>query len=292
MNLFGTNRKMTDVRSITATDTGDILRLVETAWRIYLRLSPAELRSRLNNLDGFLAEDRVGLRGFLITEAYQADSVLIVAAGLRDTWSVEPYLDLLLPEIERAALAGDSPAIMHVGSFTWLIDGLRRRGFQTEEWIVIFERTGQEPPPYPEQAPAQIRTAHTRDLETLTRLDNRTFDYIWHMSTRHLRRALASAVSFAVATVDGRIVGYEWADMYHRHAHLTRLAVHPDFQGRGIGRQLLHRATIDALEAGANVITLNTPEKNQRSQALYQRFGFVSTGERLPVLKKSLTLKG
>lgn len=288
MSLFGTNRKMTTVRPIKSSDIGDILRLIEMAWRIYLRLSPAELRTRLNDLHGFLAEDRVGLRGFLVIEPYQPDTVLIVAAGLRDTWSVEPYLDLLLPEIERAALSTHSTAIMHVGSFTWLVEGLRRRGFETHDWIVIYERSGQSPPPQPDQNPAQICTAHTSDLEALTRLDNLTFDYIWHMSTRHLREALANAVSFAVAVVDNQIVGYEWSDMYHQHAHLTRLAVHPDFQGQGIGRQLVYRAIVDALAAGANLITLNTPEHNQRSQALYQRFGFVSTGERLPVLKKRL----
>ncbi|MCB0208833.1 MAG: GNAT family N-acetyltransferase [Anaerolineae bacterium] len=289
MSLFGTNRKMTTVRSIQAAHFGDILPLIATAWRIYLRLSPAELQTRLNDMRGFFAEDRVGIRGFLIIEPYQPDTALIVAAGLRDTWSVPPFLDVLLPEIERAAVDLQATAILHVGSFSWLVDGLRQHGFETQDWIVIYERIGQEPPPEPEQTPAQIRTAHTRDLETLTQLDNYTFDYIWHMSTRHLREALANAVSFAVAVVDNKIVGYEWSDMYNQHAHLTRLAVHPDFQGQGIGRQLVHRALVDALAAGANLITLNTPENNQRSQALYQRFGFVSTGERLPVLKKNLT---
>ncbi|MCB0192364.1 MAG: GNAT family N-acetyltransferase [Anaerolineae bacterium] len=289
MNLFGTNRKMTTVRPIKATHIGDILHLIETAWRIYLRLSPAELRTRLTDLRGFFAEDRVGMRGFMIIEPYQPNTALIVAAGLRDTWSVQPYLDVLLPEIERAAIEIQATAIMHVGSFSWLIEGLRQRGFETQDWIVIYERVGETPPPEPEQTPAHIRTAHTRDLEALTQLDNRTFDYIWHMSTRHLREALANAVSFAVAVVDNAIVGYAWSDMYNQHAHLTRLAVHPDFQGQGIGRQLVHRALVDALAAGANLMTLNTPEHNQRSQALYQRFGFVTTGERLPVLKKELT---
>jgi ribosomal-protein-alanine N-acetyltransferase len=102
------------------------------------------------------------------------------------------------------------------------------------------------------------------------------------------REALARADSFAVALIDNRIVAYEWCEVYEQHAHLTRLAVHPDFQGRGIGAQLLHHAIIEALERGANLITLNTQEKNDRSQALYRRFGFVSTHERLPIMWKDL----
>ena len=91
-----------------------------------------------------------------------------------------------------------------------------------------------------------------------------------------------------VAILDDRLVAYEWCDIYQRHAHLTRLAVHPDYQGRGIGGQLLYRAITDALEAGADQITLNTMESNQRSRALYERFGFVDTKQRLPVLWKDL----
>jgi ribosomal-protein-alanine N-acetyltransferase len=76
--------------------------------------------------------------------------------------------------------------------------------------------------------------------------------------------------------------------MYGRQAHLTRLAVHPDYQGQGLGAQLLYRAITDALGRGCSLITLNTQENNYRSQALYQRFGFVYTRQRIPVLWKTL----
>ena len=91
-----------------------------------------------------------------------------------------------------------------------------------------------------------------------------------------------------MAVVDNRIVAFEWTELYEQHAHLTRLAVHPDYQGQGIGRQLLYQAIVDALNAGADLITLNTQETNQRSLALYKRFGFIDTGLRMPVLYKSL----
>ncbi len=84
------------------------------------------------------------------------------------------------------------------------------------------------------------------------------------------------------------MVAYEWCEIYKEHAHLTRLAVHPDYQGQGIGAQLLYQAITDALAAGANLMTLNTQENNRRSRALYERFGFVDTRQRIPVLWKDL----
>jgi ribosomal protein S18 acetylase RimI-like enzyme len=91
-----------------------------------------------------------------------------------------------------------------------------------------------------------------------------------------------------VALVDNQIIAYEWCERHGQHAHLTRLAVHPDYQGRGIGAQLLYQAITDALARGANIITLNTQEHNYRSRALYERFGFVDTKKRMPVLWKDL----
>src|SRR6185295_4662645 len=112
--------------------------------------------------------------------------------------------------------------------------------------------------------------------------------HIWRKSVGNFNEALASADSFAVAELGGQIVGYEWYERYHKHAHLTRLAVHPAYQSRGIGTQLLHAAITDALANGVNMITLNTQEDNNRSRALYERFGFVYTQQRMPVLWKNL----
>lgn len=288
MGLFGTSRGEMTVRAIVPADVSKLLRLIDTAWRIHLRISPEELRSKLNRAAGFLAEDRVGLRGFMIVEPRQTQVAAIVAAGLRDTWSVKPYLDVLLPEIERTMLSQRLRSLIYIGDTPWLVDELQWRGFEIREWIVAFERLGIKPPAEPVLTPAIIRTAHSSDLAALTTLDTLAFDYIWHMTMSNFREALARASSFAVAIADGQIVAYEWCELYGQHAHLTRLAVHPNYQGRGVGAQLLYQAIMDALLQGANLITLNTQEHNQRSQALYQRFGFVRTPERMPILWKRL----
>lgn len=289
MSLSSSNRQETIVRAVQASDLRRILHLVDTAWRVYLRISPLELRSKINLLPTFVAEDKVGLRGFMMIEPLHLDVALIIGAGLRDSWNVKPYLDLLLPVINRAVKASDGSALVYIGNSTWLIDELAERGFEVREWIMTFERTGvvrpSEPPP---PTPAVIRTAHYNDLPALLALDKLAFGHLWHKSGGNFSEALAKADSFAVAILNSKIVAYEWCEVYGRQAHLTRLAVHPDYQGQGLGSQLLYRAITDALERGCSLITLNTQENNFRSQALYQRFGFVYTKQRIPVLWKAL----
>ncbi len=275
------------VRAIAQTDIRHILRMINTAWRVYIHLPPPELGAKIKTMPGVLAEDRVGLRGFMVIEPQPPDIALFVAAGLRDTWSVKPYLDRLLPAIEQAARTENLWNLVHIGRADWLVDELRRHGFETREWIVVFERIGVEPPPAV-PAPAAMRTAHHKDLPALLALDALTFEHIWRKSAGKFSEALASADSFMVAEVAGRIVGYEWCEIYGQHAHLTRLAVHPGYQGHGIGTQLLHWAITDALARGVNQVTLNTQEDNYRSHSLYRRFGFVNTGQRMPILWKDL----
>lgn len=286
MSMVAANQKIS-VRPIKNTDVADILRLVDSARRVHLRVSPDSLKTRLGTSPGFLAEDPVGLRGFMVIDPQLSGTAVIVAAALRDTWGVRPYLDAVLSEIEQVVREKGAPTITHIGYDEWLVDGLRERGFEICEWIVNFERFGSWPKAIVSM-PALIRTAHLHDLPAILALDNLVFDQLWRKTEINFSEALARAVSFVVAEMEGQIVGYEWCEIYRKHAHLARIAVHPDYQGHGIGGQLLYQAIVDSLSRNVNVITLNTQENNERSHALYKRFGFVKTDQRIPVLCKQL----
>lgn len=284
MCALATDRQSTVVRPIRPGDIHQLMRLISTDWRVQLRIAPNELPAKIRSLPGFIAEDRVGLRGFMMFEPLPSKIGLMVAVGLRDTWRVEPYLDLLLPRLQETAQAQKQRALVYIGNAEWLVDDLKAHNFQTREWIVSFERPGTEPPPAPGPSPATLRTAHYNDLSALLKLDDLAFEHIWHKSAGNFSEALARADSFTVAEMDDQVVAYQWCELYGRHAHLTRLAVHPAYQGRGIGAQLLYRAITETLSLGATWITLNTQEHNQRSKMLYERFGFVNTRQRIPVL--------
>jgi ribosomal-protein-alanine N-acetyltransferase len=289
MTIIATDRQSTTVRPLTPNDKKAITALIRSAWRIHLRLYPDELTAQLHRLSGFLAEDPVGLRGFMVLEPLHAKVGLLVAVGLRDTWNIMPFLDLLLPPIVQAAQERQLEALIHIGNTPWLVDELENRGFTSHDWLRAFERHSTTLPDPPPTNSAHLRTAHINDLPALLRLDDLAFEHIWHKSGSNISEAIAQAESFTVARLDNQIVAYQWCEMYGQHAHLTRLAVHPHYQGRGIGARLLYQAIKETLAQGATMITLNTQENNHRSQRLYQRFGFVSTAHRIPVLRRALS---
>lgn len=281
------NQQTLIIRPLAKTDVDDIRRLLESAWRIHVRMNWRSLRAKLTTMPGLVVEDQVGVRGFMVLEPQPVDLAIIIAAGLRDTWSVTPFLQLLLPKIEDLGRANALSGLTYIGFEAWLIEALQEHGFEAREWIVTFERFGLHSPPEVTE-PASLRLAHRDDLATIRFLDALAFDHLWHKADGHFSEAMAMAGSFVVAEIDDQIVGFEWCEFHQKRGHLTRLAIHPDYQGRGIGAQLLRRAIVDALTKGVTLITLNTQETNLRSQALYNRFGFIQTGQRIPLLWKGL----
>ena len=89
-----------------------------------------------------------------------------------------------------------------------------------------------------------------------------------------------------VAEADGVVVGAAGlhpigASPRKRHSMMLGINVDPDWQGRGVGKLLMH-ALCDIADnwLGLLRIELDVFADNKRAQALYERFGFVREGVR------------
>lgn len=78
-----------------------------------------------------------------------------------------------------------------------------------------------------------------------------------------------------------------WKDQEGRPAVIHRLAVHPDSQGKGIGKQLLLYAEEWAKSQGYTSIRLDAYTANPAAVTMYARAGYHPTGLiRFPLRKK------
>jgi ribosomal-protein-alanine N-acetyltransferase len=89
-----------------------------------------------------------------------------------------------------------------------------------------------------------------------------------------------------VAEVDGNMVGFAITTMglSGNYAHLIRVATHPGYRGRGIGRQLVVDSISFARDLGSPGLALNTQGTNRISRTLYESLGFRQTGHALAVM--------
>jgi ribosomal protein S18 acetylase RimI-like enzyme len=72
---------------------------------------------------------------------------------------------------------------------------------------------------------------------------------------------------------DGRVCGYIALEFTDDRVVVHELVVHPEYQGRGVGSNVLRAIIAEARGAGLPV-TLQVLHENHRAAALYQRFGF------------------
>jgi GNAT superfamily N-acetyltransferase len=80
-----------------------------------------------------------------------------------------------------------------------------------------------------------------------------------------------------VWTANGQLVGNVTLSLENRRRGLwtiSNVAVHPDFRGRGIARQLMEVALQEANSKGAQLIALEVRTDNVAAQRLYRELGF------------------
>jgi ribosomal protein S18 acetylase RimI-like enzyme len=69
-------------------------------------------------------------------------------------------------------------------------------------------------------------------------------------------------------------VGYVLVDEVDGNAHVQEVSVRPDRQGQGVGRALLDRVRVWAIESGRSAISLTTFAEVPWNRPLYEHLGF------------------
>ena len=88
-----------------------------------------------------------------------------------------------------------------------------------------------------------------------------------------------------VAVEDGKILGTLTLELERRiddehdplepgQAHIRMLGVHPKARGRGAGRALVDSAIDEARKARKRLLTLNTTQRMEAAQKMYESMGF------------------
>lgn len=180
-----------------------------------------------------------------------------------------------------AALTADS----------WMAALLRESGFAESNRVVFLEHQGRTGVP---ALPAAVRVRPYRpsDLQAVLEVDQQAFEGLWLYSRPVFAAALEQAASVTILEAEGVVAGYQLSTASALGAHLARLAVRPDLQGRGYGRALVEQLLYEFGLRGFDRISVNTQADNAASLQLYRRLGFRDTGQTYPVYTLALRATG
>jgi ribosomal-protein-alanine N-acetyltransferase len=119
------------------------------------------------------------------------------------------------------------------------------------------------------------------DIEAVRTLEKEAFTTTWQEEAFANELAHNPTATYLVLRAPGgRLVGYAGFWLVLDEAHVTSIAIHPDYRGRQLGKQLMHAMVSRAAELGALWMTLEVRADNPAAQHMYRRFGFARVGVR------------
>jgi ribosomal-protein-alanine N-acetyltransferase len=153
-------------------------------------------------------------------------------------------------------------------------------GFSPFVDIVTLENTApsRNVKPYTSE-PHHIRPITEDDIEEIYSIDQNAFAAPWQLDIQNLLSAIRQSKIASMVLVNDKVAGYLLCDQHNLTAHLSRIAVSPDYARKNLGSDLIHSLFREITKLGVITISVNTQANNVASLNLYRKFGFSPTGE-------------
>lgn len=121
-----------------------------------------------------------------------------------------------------------------------------------------------------------------RDLREIMPIENAVYPKPWteRVFSDEIDMMRRNQRLYLVGRVGRVLVGYCGLLFADDAAHVTNIAVHPEWRHRGIAIEFMLELSMRAVELGFASLTLEVRHTNVAAQELYRRFGFVPAGVR------------
>jgi len=127
--------------------------------------------------------------------------------------------------------------------------------------------------------PITMRRMNEFDIDNVLIVEEQSFTLPWSRAgfVGEMKNELAH---YLVMVHQGRIIGYAGMWIIVDEAHVTNVAILPEYRGRKLGERLMSALIKHAKDRGALCMTLEARPSNTVALGLYAKFGFISRGIR------------
>ncbi|SRR5579883_1089850 len=128
----------------------------------------------------------------------------------------------------------------------------------------------------------QIKSLTAEDLSAILELDQACFGGLWTLDAyqRELDSPNSDLIGLFSPVFPLQLLGMGCFWSILDEAHITIMAVHPQYQRQGLGQALLYSLLKTAFTKGLERATLEVRASNLAAISLYQKFGFKTAGQR------------
>lgn len=125
-----------------------------------------------------------------------------------------------------------------------------------------------------------IRQMEEKDIDSVHKVELQSFNTPWSREAFENEVCDNDLAYYLVIVNQGRIIGYGGMWVIIDEAHITNVAVSPDYREQGMGKRLLSAMINLAKAKGAHSMTLEVRVSNTAAKKLYGSFGFKECGLR------------
>lgn len=124
-----------------------------------------------------------------------------------------------------------------------------------------------------------VRRMNEFDIDGVLVVEEQSFTTPWSRAgfVAEMKNELSH---YLVMVHHGQIIGYAGMWIIVDEAHVTNVAIVPEYRGQKLGEKLMSALIEHAKNRGALSMTLEVRASNAVAQAMYAKFGFVSRGVR------------
>ncbi|MBT8214249.1 MAG: GNAT family N-acetyltransferase [Acidimicrobiia bacterium] len=202
-------------------------------------------------------------------------------ASLRLLRGGSPFLSACTDTVTQLGATGVlSPPLPTGAQKVWL-----RAGYEVFLELALMRLDLGKPLPTTDHL---VVEASVECIDRIAAIDAAAFDSFWRLDRRGLEEAMEATKSARLLIIrdpNGEAAGFAIVGLGSAIAYLQRVAVHPDWQGAGMGRSLIRVAGRMARSHGANAVLLNTQFDNSGALSLYESEGYRSLPEPLALLR-------
>jgi [ribosomal protein S18]-alanine N-acetyltransferase len=132
----------------------------------------------------------------------------------------------------------------------------------------------------PEAPRLEVTRMRRRHLRGVMAIERQVYPRPWSPNLFLSEMTESKNRCYLVARIDREVVGYAGMICYGEEAHVTNIAIDPLRHRQKIATRLLHDLIGQAVEMGAEAVSLEVRVTNWGAQRLYGGFGFRPIGVR------------
>lgn len=125
-----------------------------------------------------------------------------------------------------------------------------------------------------------FRYMREEDLDQILEVEHASFATPWSREAFYNELYNNKFAVYLVLEKDHRVIGYCGVWIVIDEAHVTNVAILPEYRGRKLGEAMLSKLMSIAREMGARSMTLEVRVTNHVAQSLYRKLGFQNGGIR------------